>query len=86
MKSRAVLRYVQPSNESVPADCPACGGPLKYSARTRPQVVLCNVYRAGTWVRTEHWHPSCYDENGKPHGEVDTNIPAMKPGFGRKAG
>lgn len=64
--SRAVLRLVEAGNI---ASCVACDEQVKFSAKTRRQQVICNVYAQDRWVRVEHFHAECYDEQGQPHGD-----------------
>lgn len=63
--SRAVLRPVEPGSDSL---CAHCGGPVKFAAREHRRQVIANVYRDGAWIRVEHFHESCYEEAGAPHG------------------
>ncbi len=70
MTTRAALRPVEPGNDAV---CVHCGQPVKFAARTKPQQVIANVYIGGAWARVEHYHESCYDVAGSPHG------PAIAP-------
>lgn len=74
MRSRAVLRDVQPGSV---AECVRCGERVKFRAKVRPKQVICNVYVAGRWDRVEHYHDKCYADAGEPHGEVDTT-PVVK--------
>ena len=73
MATRAVIRPVEPGND---VTCAHCGGSVKFAARTHPQQVIANVYVDGSWDRVEHYHDSCYEEAGEPHGEA---VPATRP-------
>ena len=68
MKSRAVVRPVEPGNSAI---CAHCGAPVKFVARAQLRQVIANVYVDGTWDRVEHFHADCYPEAGEPYGEAD---------------
>jgi hypothetical protein len=63
--SRAVLRPIEPGSDAV---CAHCGSPIKFAAREHHRQAIANVYVAGAWDRVEHFHESCYEEAGEPHG------------------
>ena len=65
--SRAVLRDVEAGSS---VDCAHCGERVKFQAKVRIRQVIANVYVKGVWVRVEHYHAACYDDAGKPHGEI----------------
>ena len=67
LKSRAVLRDVEPGST---VECAQCGERVKFQAKMRHKQVICNVYRKGVWVRVEHFHEACYDEAGQPYGAL----------------
>jgi hypothetical protein len=69
MKSRAVLRSIEPGNSAM---CSQCGAPVKFVARAQLKQVIANVYKDGTWDRVEHYHAECYDDAGKPYGDPAT--------------
>lgn len=72
-ESRAVLRQIEPGFRVV---CPACGELVKFQARKRLKKVIVNVYEAGRWARTEHWHAEpCYVEAGEPYGPPAEDAP-----------
>jgi hypothetical protein len=66
MKSRAVIRVVDPGNS---ATCAHCGAQVKFVARAQMRQVIANVYQDGSWQRVEHFHADCYGEAGQPYGE-----------------
>jgi hypothetical protein len=66
MKSRAVVRPIEPGNSAM---CTHCGAPVKFVARAQLKQVIANVYKDGQWDRVEHFHADCYDEASKPYGE-----------------
>lgn len=66
--TRAVARYIEAGSS---VHCAACGAAVRFRARVKAQQVICNVYVDGRWDRVEHYHRSCYDEAGAPHGEPD---------------
>jgi hypothetical protein len=66
-KSRAVVRHVEAGSD---AYCSACGDRVKFRAKVKQQQVICNVYVRGIWDRVEHFHAECYQEAGRPYGEV----------------
>ena len=72
LKSRAVLRDVEPGST---VECAQCGERVKFQAKMRHKQVICNVYVAGKWDRVEHFHSECYETAGEPFGEVDTTPP-----------
>jgi hypothetical protein len=41
---------------------------VKFSAKTKLQQVIANVYVDGVWARVEHYHAECYDAVGQPYG------------------
>jgi hypothetical protein len=66
MKSRAVVRQVDPGNS---ATCVHCGTQVKFVARAQMRQVIANVYENGSWQRVEHFHADCYVAAGQPYGE-----------------
>ena len=64
--SRAALRSVTPGTY---VDCATCNTRIGYSAKTRPNQVIANVYSDGKWNRVEHYHEECYYRSGSPYGE-----------------
>lgn len=64
-ESRAVARAVESGSY---VDCAWCAERVKFRARVRAKQIICNVYEDGRWVRVEHYHDSCYDTAGNPHG------------------
>ena len=66
MKSRAVLRPIEPGNSAM---CALCGAPVKFVARAQLKQVIANVYKEGVWDRVEHFHAECYDEAQQPYGD-----------------
>ena len=72
LKSRAVLRDVEPGST---VECAHCGERVKFQAKMRHKQVICNVYVAGKWDRVEHYHAECYTAAGEPFGDVDTTPP-----------
>jgi hypothetical protein len=48
----------------------ACGRPVKFSAKTKLQQVIANVYVEAVWVRVEHFHAECYEAVGCPYGSA----------------
>lgn len=76
--SRAVLRRVDPGNESSYgslSECVHCGKRIKFVARHNMLQVICNVYVGGIWHHNEMYHEPCYQEAGFPHGMADTSHP-----------
>lgn len=69
--SRAVIRPVEPGNDSA---CAHCGGPVKFAAREHRRQVIANVYVAGSWARVEHFHEACYLAAGEPHGAASEPV------------
>lgn len=67
LKSRAVLRQIDPGND---AACAHCDAYVKFRARRRQNQVICNVYKHGRWDRVEHYHEDCYTAAGQPHGAL----------------
>ncbi len=65
--SRAVLRAVEAGSS---ANCARCGKLVKFSAKTRQQQVIANVYVDQVWDRVEHYHAECYEEAGRPYGSA----------------
>ena len=65
--SRAVLRPVEAGNS---ANCAACGKLVKFSAKTKLQQVIANVYVDQVWDRVEHFHADCYEGAGRPYGSA----------------
>jgi hypothetical protein len=65
--TRAVLRSIDAGSS---AACASCGEQVKFSAKTKRQQVICNVYVHGRWDRVEHFHADCYHDAGDPHGQV----------------
>jgi hypothetical protein len=65
--SRAVTRNIEAGNSAI---CAVCGHPVKFSAKTKLQQVIANVYVDHVWVRVEHYHAECYDEAGQPYGSA----------------
>ncbi|CAN5169379.1 hypothetical protein BH18ACT4_BH18ACT4_15470 [soil metagenome] len=65
--SRAVLRPIEAGNN---AACAACEARVRFSARSRVEQVICNVYVDGRWNRVEHYHAACYAAAGEPHGSA----------------
>lgn len=70
MKTRAVLRMVQPSQSGAEASCAACKERIVWSARKKAVQVICNLYENGVWTDTVHFHGDCYDAAGWPHGQA----------------
>jgi hypothetical protein len=66
MKSRAVVRQVDPGNS---ATCVHCGTQVKFVARAQMRQVIANVYENGSWQRVEHFHADCYVAADQPYGE-----------------
>jgi hypothetical protein len=66
-KSRAVLRDVEAGSA---VDCAHCGERVKFQAKVRNRQVIANVYTKRVWERDEHYHAACYDDAGKPHGDI----------------
>lgn len=67
--TRAVERQVAAGTNYI---CPVCEKQVKFQARQRRKVIICNVYVSGTWNRVETYHPLCYEDAGEPHGVADT--------------
>ena len=65
--SRAVIRLVEAGSS---ANCAACGKLVKFSAKTKLQQVIANVYVDQVWDRVEHYHADCYEEVGRPYGSA----------------
>ncbi len=65
--SRAVLRPVEAGSS---ASCSTCGKLVKFSAKTKLQQVIANVYIDQVWDRVEHFHADCYEEAGRPYGSA----------------
>ena len=65
--SRAVLRSVEAGSS---ANCSTCGKLVKFSAKTKLQQVIANVYIDQVWNRVEHFHADCYEEAGRPYGSA----------------
>ena len=65
--SRAVTRPVEAGNS---AFCASCGTQVKFTAKTRTQQVIANVYIDGRWDRVEHYHSDCYQSAGRPYGSA----------------
>ncbi len=65
--SRAVVRPVEAGSS---ANCAACGKLVKFSAKTKLQQVIANVYIDQVWDRVEHYHADCYEEVGRPYGSA----------------
>ena len=53
---------------------------MKFSAKTKLQQVIANVYVDEVWDRVEHYHAECYDAVGKPYG----NAPLAASGAERR--
>lgn len=68
--TRAVTRLVQAGNSVM---CESCGGWLKFHSKRKTRQVICNVYVGGRWDRVEHFHPTCYEAEGQPHGVPDAS-------------
>lgn len=62
-----MIRPVEAGNSAV---CAACDRPVKFSAKTKTQQVIANVYVDNVWDRVEHYHAQCYEEVGQPYGSV----------------
>jgi hypothetical protein len=67
LTSRAVLRDVEAGST---VDCAFCDERVKFQAKVRNRQVICNVYVRGVWDRVDHYHAECYEQAGKPHGEI----------------
>ncbi len=65
--SRAVLRPLEAGSS---ANCAACGKLVKFSAKTKLQQVIANVYVNQVWDRVEHFHAECYEGAGRPYGSA----------------
>jgi hypothetical protein len=65
--SRAVLRPVEAGSS---ANCAVCGKLVKFSAKTKLQQVIANVYVNQVWDRVEHFHAECYEGAGRPYGSA----------------
>ena len=65
--TRAVARPILAGNNVY---CQVCDGLLVFRAKQRRVQVICNVYKGDAWDRVEHFHDSCYQGAGAPHGEV----------------
>lgn len=69
--TRAVLHPVDHAHPGVGEfECPGCGGPVKFTARSKAKKTVCNVYSNCKWSHVEQWHASCYEEAGRPYGEA----------------
>jgi hypothetical protein len=66
--TRAVERPALPGQMQT---CEGCGEKIKFQARHRRKIIICNVYEDGHWDRLENFHPACYLQAGSPHGPVD---------------
>ena len=49
---------------------------MKFSAKTKLQQVIANVYVDQVWDRVEHYHAECYEAVGKPYGTAAPVTPA----------
>ncbi len=67
LTSRAVIRPIEAGSSST---CAACGRPVKFSAKSKLQQVIANVYVDQVWVRVEHYHYECYETAGQPYGSA----------------
>ena len=67
LTSRAVIRSIEAGNS---ATCASCGRPVKFSAKTKLQQVIANVYVDQVWDRVEHFHADCYEGAGRPYGSA----------------
>lgn len=65
--SRAVERRIEAGNSAI---CVTCGEQVKFSARTKLNQVIANVYVDAVWDRVEHFHAECYDRAGRPYGSA----------------
>jgi hypothetical protein len=65
LKSRAVIRTIEPGTCAV---CAHCDEPVKFTARSQHRQVIANVYVKGTWNRVEHYHAECYSKAREPYG------------------
>ncbi len=65
-QSRAVIRLIEAGSA---AECPHCMERVKFRARHRDQLVICNVYEDGIWKRVEQYHLDCYADAETPYGE-----------------
>lgn len=74
-KSRAVLRDVEAGST---VDCAHCGERVKFQAKVRNRQVIANVYVRGRWDRVEHFHSTCYDDAGQPHGPIQGPLDIRK--------
>jgi hypothetical protein len=67
LTSRAVIRAIEAGNS---ATCVVCSRPVKFSAKTKLQQVIANVYVDHVWDRVEHFHAECYEAAGRPYGSA----------------
>lgn len=69
--SRAALRAVIPGTY---VDCASCNQRVSYSAKTRPNQIIANVYCDGKWNRVEHFHEECYYRAESPYGPPAADV------------
>lgn len=67
MKSRAVLRQVEPGQAE---PCAHCERLVTWQARKRPKRVVANRYENSVWREVLIYHPACYADAGEPFGEA----------------
>ena len=70
--TRAVERPIEPGATGT---CLGCGTLVKFQARVKGRMVLCNVYVGDRWDRLEVWHKTCYEEAGLVHGPILRKAP-----------
>ena len=49
---------------------------MKFSAKTKLQQVIANVYVDQVWDRVEHYHAECYEAVGRPYGSAPVTASA----------
>ena len=55
-------------------DCAWCNQRVSYSAKTRPNQIIANVYCDGKWNRVEHFHEECYYRAESPYGPPAADV------------
>lgn len=66
-QTRAVLR---PITIGASAKCENCAKTLRGNFKYRPQQIIVNQFRRRKWIATKHYCTVCYDDLGRPYGEV----------------
>jgi hypothetical protein len=66
-QTRAVLRTIV---TGAAAKCENCDKTLRGNFKNHPKQVIVNQFKRRKWVATKHYCTGCYDDLGRPFGEV----------------